>query len=290
MFCPFKTCNCEFWRYRFSFEILQTIYKNVKQSSGKILEKRRVSRVYVALTRQILFDSFSSKERRIIGGPIRGYRGLIARSNINLGRTRNRHIRNGSRQRPRKKGSERKGSRQGPNDRHSGMADTVEPREDRGRTEGGPRGIKIEEKEPGTQCVGFKSRDQTNRSTSPRDASNFFPRSPSFFPSPSFFSFFFPFCFLSVSLVFFARPYVCPEPFLSRVLPLFAVKIYLSSPLFIPRRCLQVSGWGLTKNLGRESRFPTPLSLSNVALIPRWYISRQLSRDPLDPLLWQRRC
>lgn len=46
-----------------------------------------------------------------------------------------------------------------------------------------------------------------------------------------------------------------------------------------------MSGWGLTKNLSRESRFPTPLSLSNVALIPRWCISRQLSRDPLDPTM-----
>lgn len=196
MFCPFKTCNCEFWRYRFSFEILQTIYKNVKQSSGKILEKRRVSRVYVALTRQILFDSFSSKERRIIGGPIRGYRGLIARSNINLGRTRNRHIRNGSRQRPRKKGSERKGSRQGPNDRHSGMADTVEPREDRGES-------KSRKKNQGHSVLA--SNQETRRTGLPLREMRliFFPVLLPFFPPLLFFPFFPLFAFFP-SLSFFS--------------------------------------------------------------------------------------
>ena len=150
------------------------------------------------------------------------------------------------------------------------MADTVEPREDRGES-------KSRKKNQGHSVLA--SNQETRRTGLPLREMRLI-----FFPVllPFFLSIFF---LLSFRLSrFFARPYVCPEPFLSRVLLLlFAVGIYLSPPLFILRRCPQVCGWGLTKNLGRESRFPTPLSLSNVALIPRWCISHRLSRDPLDP-------
>lgn len=130
---------------------------------------------------------------------------------------------------------EKKDRRLRSDDNHVGMEDMVESTKD---------WIKIEKKESGTLCW-LQIKDQTNRSTSLRDASNFF-------PAHLFFLFLF---LLSLFLSFFLLYLRLPEAFLLLVLSLsllpFGSESTFQSFFFVLRRCLQVSGLGLTKSFNR---------------------------------------